>query len=513
VTNSLAAEGEIMDKLKDALVKGRTATNLSLSAYEIITNAVNDDGSISLSTDIPATIISPLIDADAQDLSDSTRSQTEFAMALSFALRYAGLNTQANAFEQFVKNTQFDIRTRNQSVAVNAFSGADGKFGFQIGPRLKALGNPAKSTSGPDQILDRQSFPALLILHLGAIDLRPKIRLYPADYSHPIPTLEQLTNDWVQVKVMEPLIKFTEIQRWTPMKHFLYRDGWLFQLFQPTEMLNRPLTERKRLLAVLDLNQAREAITNGNFNVTSKVRNALLKRIENLESQLAGADGSVLLDANDVVPQASVTVSTNKASVLAITGSYPSQFVVQSNSTSFQQFVFLGSGLEQVYIKGPETNVSILPATMTNYVTVTGLDRVGQALILTVSINFTNFQTSVGDKTVLFKFSAATNTSTSIAASVLSMPVVLSHVAKAEEQSPTLVFSNSGSSSTGGFTYTVVGPTNAIDATNVLNLAGLLIKSDLEKNKLETSSSSNTVLNISIKSGLLDTNGTIKLKL
>ena len=121
------------------------------------------------------TIISPLVDSDVLDLSSSSRSQNEFALALSFALRSAGMGAQANAFENFVKNNQFDVRTRTSQIAVNAFSSSDGNFGFQLAPRLTALGNPANKNSKPAQVLDRQSFPALLILVAGAADLGAKL--------------------------------------------------------------------------------------------------------------------------------------------------------------------------------------------------------------------------------------------------------------------------------------------------------------------------------------------------
>jgi hypothetical protein len=199
--------------------------------------------------------ISPMTETEALDLSSSFRRQDEMAISLSFALRYAGLGAQAEAFEQFVKSRQSDVRTRSASAAINSYSASGGMFGFQIGPRLRAIADPSSTKSGPGNILERQSFPVLVVIGFDRDDLRPKIKV---DCNN-------------KVQVYEPNLSFIQTTQWLPLtnKWFSWRD-W----YRPSDWFNPRLSERERLEWSAGLNitkdlaiqACRSEINNNNLN-------------------------------------------------------------------------------------------------------------------------------------------------------------------------------------------------------------------------------------------------------
>lgn len=181
--------------------------------------------------------ISPMTETEALDLSSSTRRQEEFALSLSFALRYAGLGAQAEAFEQFAKSRQKDMRTRSASAAINTYSASGGVFGFQIGPRLRAIADPSSTDSAPGNILERQAFPALVLIGFDKDDLRPRICVQEG-----------------KIQVWEPALYFVQTTNWVPVK-----DKWYSWLHKPR------LSERERLewsAALADASDETDTICN-----------------------------------------------------------------------------------------------------------------------------------------------------------------------------------------------------------------------------------------------------------
>jgi hypothetical protein len=417
---------------------------------------------------VPVTVISPLIDSDVLDLSSSSRYQSEFALALSFALRYAGMAGSANAFEQFVKNNQFDVHTRAAQVAVNAFSGVDGRFGFQIGPRLKALGDPSDKKSKPSQTLERQSFPALVILRLGDGDLAA--RLYPVDGT--------------SLVLYEPSLHFTQIRRWSPLKHSFARD---FPALSPEHWIHPELTERRRLMAVDQLSDARRGLNdiNNSRKLQRSVYNAILKRIENLESQMVGGESGILLSASLLViePKTNPTITISKI--------VPSAFTIDTNKQTELSCVLFGTGLDLIKVGSTGTNASLFtlirPALGVD-TTKLVLARNGQSLVLTFTLN-----AGYSNGPLVFKFEASSGTS------VIAPPIEVEHVpAKGPSNTPpSIVFTETKFDETNKLStleYRVTSSTNASDA--YVNAAVALIRADLEKRKPTADSTSNTVLKV-----------------
>ncbi|HEX5243718.1 MAG TPA: hypothetical protein VFW23_10695 [Tepidisphaeraceae bacterium] len=121
--------------------------------------------------------VAPMTATQTLSMQNSYRNQQEIALQIALQLRLMGQQGQAEIFENYVKNLQQDFSTVNQNVIANSFSTA-GTFGFQVGPSLQAIESAkAGSYSGPAKVLDRQSFPALVIFGFEANDISPKVKV------------------------------------------------------------------------------------------------------------------------------------------------------------------------------------------------------------------------------------------------------------------------------------------------------------------------------------------------
>lgn len=211
--------------------------------------------------------VSPMTETETLDLGASFRSREELSLRLALALRSAGLAAQAEVFEQFVKDQQRDIKTRNAIAAVSSYS-AGHIFGYQIGPRLLALGDPTAKNSDAAYHLSRQAFPVLLIVGLDDATARPQL----------IPTASRGSNSNAAGKpdvepaaavaastkgaaggaaspkseasalLAEPYIKFTQSTHWVPLSRTAACDRLSpDQLFRLSDRLKSPCVLRGAL--------------------------------------------------------------------------------------------------------------------------------------------------------------------------------------------------------------------------------------------------------------------------
>jgi hypothetical protein len=122
-------------------------------------------------------VISPLTDTQTLDLQSNSQTETDIALSLNIAaqLASAGLGAQAQAFLNYAGKLQKQVATVSPDVAINAYSQGN-QFGFQVGPRLRAIADPTSTNySGGAEILDRQSFPALVIIGLDQDACIPQV--------------------------------------------------------------------------------------------------------------------------------------------------------------------------------------------------------------------------------------------------------------------------------------------------------------------------------------------------
>lgn len=159
--------------------------------------------------------VSPMTETQALELQGSFRRQNELALSLAAAFSAAGLTAQARTFDQFIRSRQQDVATATPLVAVNTYSHSGGMFGFQVGPRLTAIEQVKKrSVSGPGEVLDRQTFPTLILFGLDRRDLvkvkltdEGKYQLYQAGL------LLLTAPSWVPVDSATRGQRMTEIER------------------------------------------------------------------------------------------------------------------------------------------------------------------------------------------------------------------------------------------------------------------------------------------------------------
>lgn len=147
-------------------------------------------------------VISPLTDTQTLDLQSSNRKEQDIALSLNIAgiLASAGAQFQAQSFLNYVKSLQQDVATVSPDVVVHSYS-TGSIFGFQVGPRLRAVEEvKAGKFSGAAQILDRQSFPALVIFGIEHEAYFPQVYWNPKTSQYELyePTLIlESVNRWV----------------------------------------------------------------------------------------------------------------------------------------------------------------------------------------------------------------------------------------------------------------------------------------------------------------------------
>jgi Fibronectin type III domain len=157
--------------------------------------------------------VSPLTDVQTLDLSSSFRQEQELAINLAFQLQLAGSSGQAQTFLKFAKSLEQDFSSLTPDVVANSYSTGE-MFGFQVGPQLRAIEEARRGkASGPGEILERQSFPALVIYGFDADDILPYVTVTPdGKYQLLEPVVNMVSaHSWVSVDGKRPL--WTETER------------------------------------------------------------------------------------------------------------------------------------------------------------------------------------------------------------------------------------------------------------------------------------------------------------
>jgi hypothetical protein len=166
--------------------------------------------------------VSPLTETQTLDLASSQRQITEISIALAAALRQAGAAAQAELLAQYVRSLQRDVRTLGAVGVANSYSASGGVFGYHVGPQLRGLDDAAAGNKAAE-VLERQSFPVLILLGLDADNLRPLLRWNRCKQ---------------RLEVFESRIVFTQVSRWMPLRRRaprlseLERIAWSYELNQ-----------------------------------------------------------------------------------------------------------------------------------------------------------------------------------------------------------------------------------------------------------------------------------------
>jgi hypothetical protein len=158
--------------------------------------------------------VSPMTEAQVLDQAASSRNRKQFALSLAAALQNAGQKAQGNLFAEYAKQLESDVVTRTPQNLITGYSSGP-TFGYQIGPALEALENPSGKNAKSAEVLQRQSFPVLLIFGVDDVNGGPKIYQTTCGADH---------HECVQV--WQPYLRLRQQTRWVPTRRFWVPLWW-----------------------------------------------------------------------------------------------------------------------------------------------------------------------------------------------------------------------------------------------------------------------------------------------
>lgn len=148
--------------------------------------------------------VSPMEEAQTLDLQNSWQRRREFALQISLALTYAGVRGASDLLSKWASQEQQDVQSRTSNIVVNSYNMNGGIFGFEVGPRLSAS---LRFDSSSVRRLERQTFPALLMIGFDKEDLRPRVTIEPAKGDSALATC----------RLVEPRISVRTETNWRPL--------------------------------------------------------------------------------------------------------------------------------------------------------------------------------------------------------------------------------------------------------------------------------------------------------
>lgn len=218
-----------------------------------------------------AAAVSPMTDIQNLDGASSQRQAVEKAKRIGVALSFMGAKLGVSAFNDYVQKMESDIRTRTPMVPIAAYSNG-GVFGYRVGPSVAALTQPGNPKSASGELLQKQTFPVLLIFGLDKQDV-DVIRLQGGNtICEPVLTLVE-TPSWVPINEQAAVHRLSEVELVS------LRDT---MEYAPVRSKYETLKYKKRRLKEL------------NKNETSSSKDSLINKLEGeitaLETELQDAE-------------------------------------------------------------------------------------------------------------------------------------------------------------------------------------------------------------------------------
>ncbi len=177
-------------------------------------------------------VVTPLMDTQNLALGSSSARQTELAFQLAALLGQAGVGS-ASAFANWAKLNRRDTVTMSTLAVANAYSMGDDYFGFEVGNRLRGMARPEADDGKAGMILERQTFPALLMLGMHEDLAGPKL----------------VRNNKGEPEVWMPELRISYATRWSR-----HTRGWLWGAFDRNKLPSQSYKELN------DLNKALSAM-------------------------------------------------------------------------------------------------------------------------------------------------------------------------------------------------------------------------------------------------------------
>ncbi len=193
--------------------------------------------------------VAPMTEVQALDLAGSIRNQRNLSLSLAAALAKAGQGASGAVFAAYAKSLEQDFAARTSQNAVVGFSTGE-MFGYQIGPSLVPA-DPAGLAAKPERVLERQSFPVLLIFSMPESLPEPRIFFKTDGDGDPVEALILKSNlvlrqDWrwvpLEAGAKKGIPESTRLA-WTDSLDKAQRDcplpktDYCYQLYSRAEML------------------------------------------------------------------------------------------------------------------------------------------------------------------------------------------------------------------------------------------------------------------------------------
>jgi|GEM_PF-3063268 len=158
--------------------------------------------------DIAVAAVSPMTQSQTIDLNSSIRDQKIFSLSVAAALNSTGNNSSGNLFSEYAKRLEKDSSSATQQNLVTGYSRGS-LFGYQVGPSFQALERPDKNSSDAGYILQRQTFPILVMFEISNIYKNPKFYL-----------IKKKDSDQSEIALLGSNINLQQDYSWTPIRRF-----------------------------------------------------------------------------------------------------------------------------------------------------------------------------------------------------------------------------------------------------------------------------------------------------
>lgn len=307
--------------------------------------------------------VSPMTETENLDLASSLRRQDSLALSLSFALRYAGLGGQANIFEEFVKSRQSDVHTRTATATVNSYSYSGGMFGFQIGPKLKALADTSAKDADAANTLERQSFPVLVLFATNKERLRPRI---------------ENQND--KFKVYEPSLTLSQQTQWLPLEWLWQHNWYKLNKWLPTRLSDKDKFQLKEDLTKLRIRTIDSLKNDAAQPIEDATKDMIRERIIMLDNQIFGTTAITKIPVEILVPDAAVPKIIAVPQLDKLTPD--SLKLIKNNGVVAKQtvkFVMTGTNMKAV-------DLTIAPKVISGAAMVINTVRLGEVIVMTAEV-------------------------------------------------------------------------------------------------------------------------------
>ncbi len=167
--------------------------------------------------------VSPMTESQVIDEGSSERDRLRLAADLAVAMSKAGDNRSARIFAEYARTLQKDAISRTPQNTVTGYSNGS-MFGYQIGPSFAAVTDHNSSKAQSGDILQRQSFPALLLFGVRTEATTPQaylIRLRAFDPNWREEALDNPENKkplQMRVVVLRSFVSLRQTWRWSPLR-------------------------------------------------------------------------------------------------------------------------------------------------------------------------------------------------------------------------------------------------------------------------------------------------------